>query len=1019
MFLCATSAQKDSNEATDLTASLFQNQLDEPIKVKKFEIELVSSVIRKNNKITISPPDNLLLFRLGPIDAGEAYTAEVKPGTYTLGQLAIEIQTALNDATPCNAWRGWSVSVDGSNKFTITFTVVPTPGLDTVEEISEARLESRGFLTRYDFDGAEQHIALEPIFEQGLGNESIAVAPDIMNYIDFYGPAVNASYRAVDTGNPNPENVTNVAVREVGLFEAGGRAEYIIAPTQVLQTSGIYAPLQTDEDMYLTLEDDTEGTPYDPSVFKESFIANMENGMFRNVKENFELSHHKQKNGILITPAGNRNADRRGPPYTRSKFTLNFPPMGIDPAEDFNVRRQERYINTFGATMVFDETDTQPLPNRGFRIEVNEFPAQVSSSTLKFEESAKEKLLFRPSVNPLIFGLQVKNDEVIDETNILIKGATSVVGETKIEYIPGSIGRMNNRFFGLGAFASSQQGKLSPLGEPAVYKTPLYRIDSVDSDGKPERVTLIDGGEHMGENKTLGDLFLNDPSTFVKTVEGTDSDEDIVSILCAKIEINDQATQIGNLGIREDTVIEYQYLPTEVGIVNDQIFQAIQEGIGDNAGSNPPFPVQFSKDVSVKLLPLSRNNITDKFVEFEVRQFQPTTTDFGNEDEIGDAFRTLGGNRAFNVLVLKARPGTWNSLTYSAGSPPTNWGLNFVEPDEDQRIKITIEQKEIYQQEIKCSFSTDGGASFQEEVTLLKSGDKVTGQVPSGPAFKKFEFTTKPRHFPLHPTISQYPKDLNNVLLVNPDTKIKGIFTSYKRGLNYIQGDNLVSGLKGNYEKNLIFQTIGATQPSVFAPFPTTLGNNHKPQIVLKTKQTGFTEVANSSPYPLNDGEIRTEEVPPIRATLGGILGLHSAYSAKEEFTSPKNFVGAIATEVNVDIPTVAVEINNIPIDGYISKDFDVRSTQVGIGSRLPIVGVIPSLEEVTASTKPVIDFRYNAPYSQPVVCDLPTEQFLYNLSFRLREVSTGKILEGLRHPTELIFRLKNLDEKLEDEKKM
>ncbi len=1012
MFLCATSAQKDSNETTDLTASLFQNQLDEPIKVKKFEIELVSSVIRKNNKITISPPDNLLLFRLGPIDAGEMYSAEVRPGIYTLAQLAIEIQTALNDATPCNAWRGWSVTVDGSNKFTITFTTVSTPALSTISEITDARLEVRGFANSYTLDSGAEEVKLEPKYEiAGLGNRSINVAPAIENYLsDFYDPATNASYSAVDIGNPNPENVGNVAVREVGIFEAGGRAEYIISPVPVLQTSGLYAPLQTDEDVYLTLEADVEGTGYDPSVFEDSFIAGMD--MYKNVKATNELSVHSQKNGILITPAGNRNADKRGPPYTRAKYTLNFPPMGLSSTEEFADRRQEQYINTFGATMIFDETDTNVLPNRGFRIEVGETPAETAGSTLKFENEDKEKLKFRASVRPLILGLQVKNDTKINDTNILVKGATPVAGETKIEYIVGSIGRMNNRFFGLGAFASSSQGKLS--GSPDVYKTPIYRIDSIDADGKPDQVTLMDGGEHMGEQGTLGDLFLNDPNTFVKTVEGTDSDETIVSTLCGKINIDDEARQIGNTTARAGTVAAFQYLPTECAIVNDQIFQANQEGEGINGGNQPPFPVQYSKDVSVKLLPLSRSNTTDKFVEFEVRQFQPTTTEFSDEDEIGEAFRQLGGNRAFEVLVLKARPGTWRSLVYSSSSP-ANWSGAFTAPDANQRIKITIEQAEIYKQIIKCSFSTDSGASFQEEITLLQSGDKVTGQVPSGPAFKKFEFTTKPRHFPLHPTISQYPKDVNNVTPQNTDTVLKGIFTTYNRGTNYRQGDNVVSGLKGNYEKNLTFQTIGATQPSVFAPFPTTLGNNHRPQIVLKTKQTGFTEVANGTAYPLTDGEIRTEEVPPIRATLGAVLGLHSAYSAEQEFTSPKNFVGNTATEVNVDIPTVAVEINNIPIDGYISKDFDIRSTQVGVGSRLPIVGVIPSLEEKPASTGPVINFRYNAPYSQPVVCDLPTEQFLYNLSFRLREVSTGKILEGLRHPTELIFRLRNLDEKMEE----
>ena len=1021
MFLCATSAQKDSNEATDLTASLFQNQLDEPIKVKKFEIELVSSVIRKDNKITITQPDNLLLFRLGPIDAGEAYTAEVEPGVYTLADLAIEIARALNDATPCNAWRGWSCTVDGTNKFTITFTTVSTPALSTIAEITEARLFTRGFLNTYTFDAGANTVSLEPVYMKGGdGNVGIDVRADFFTYLTTnYDVANGASYRAVDIGNSNPENKTTTMVREVGLFEAGGRVEYIISPVPVFQTSTRFAPLTSADDVYLTLEADVENTVYDPNEFEDSFIKDMD--MYKGVDELGNLSKHSQKNGILITPAGNVNAKKEGPPYTRSKFTLNFPPMGIDPAEEFDVRRQEKYFNTFGGTMIFDKTTTQKFPKRGFQIAIGESPTETALSTLNFTGHDRENLKFRLATRPLITGLQVKNDTVIATTNILVDGATPAPGETKIEYIVGRVGTMNLRTFGLAAFASSGQGKLIRLGEPDVFKTPVYRIDAIDADGKPTAVTLMDGGEHIYETKALdgGDLFLNDPNTFTITTIGSLTDEEIVTDLCSKLDIGDEAIHIGNLGIFEDVQTAFQYLPTEVGIVNDQIFQAVEEGFDDNIGTNPSFPVRYSKDVSVKITPLSRTNTAEKFVEFQIHQFQPTTADFTDEDEIGLTFRTLGGERAVKTLVFQARPGNWNSLTYSSGTPPANWTAAFAAPDADQRIKITIEQSEIYKQIIKCSFSTDAGVSFQEEITLLESGNKVTGQVPSGPAFKKFEFTTKPRHFPLHPCISQYPSALRDQITTNPDTIIKGIFTPYPRGASYRQGFNVVRGFKGNYEKNLIFQTEGATQPSVFAPFPTTLGNNHRPQIVLKTKQTGFTEVANSSGYPLADGSIREQEVPPIRATLGGILGLHSAYSAEAGFTSPQDFVGASATEVIADIPTVAVEINNIPIDGYISKDYDVRDAQVGVGSRLPIVGVIPSLEETTASTKPQIDFRYNAPYSQPVVCDLPTEQFLYNLSFRLREVSTGRILEGLRHPTELIFRLRNLDEKLEEEKKM
>jgi len=1010
MFLCVASAQKDSNENIDLTASMFQNQLQEPVRVKKFEIELVSSIIRKENKITITEPDNLLLFRLGPIDAGEAYTAELQPGVYTLADLAIEIARALNDATPCNAWKGWTCTVDGTNKFTITFTTVSTPGLDTIAEITEVRLLHNGFTNNYKLDSGNNIVSLEAKYDTiGFGGEGNEAVETTENLQDILGSTNNnlsfASFAGLDTGFENPEAYTNTAVKEVGLFEAGGRVEYILSPVPVFQTSGIYGPATVADDVYLTLENDTVGTQYDPSVFEESFVKDVM--MFNYTSTAGVVSKHSQKNGILINPANNANANAMGPPYTRGKFTINFPPSDV--ADVFDDRRQELYKNTFGANMIFDKnTTTQPIDSRAFRIEVGGFPAEVSKSTLHFQDEAEpEKLKFRLSTSPLVIGLQVKDSDTINTGNILNDGPAPEVKGTSISYIPGTIGRMNERSFGLPAFVGSKQGEIS--GIETHYKTPVYRIEAVDGNGIPTDIVLIDGGEHISLTAALsgGQLFLNDPATFV-TSGGTATDEEVVANLCSFLDIVD-IKMIGNQGLIDTVQTAFQYLPTEIGIVNDQVFQAIQNGINDNYGNSVPFPVEYSKDVSVKIVPLSRTNTSH--VEFSIFQFQPAETTFGDEGNISSTFRNLGEERDFKQLLVKGRPKTWESLTYTSGTAPTNWTAAFAAPDKDQRIKITIEQKEIYQQVIKCSFSIDSGASFVEERTLLETSNKVAGN-------KTFEFTTKPRLFPMHPCISQYPPLLNNVSPENESTDIKGIFTTYPRNASYRQGERLIMGTDGNYAKNLVFQTADATQPDIFT-FPTSLGNNHRPQIVLKTKKTGFTEVANGSTYPLADGEIRQQEVPPIRATLGAIIGLHSAYSAKEEFTSPKNFVGATSTSVLANIPTVAVEINNLPIDGYIAKDFDVRDSQTGVGSRLPIVGVIPSLEDETVSTKPKIDFRYNAPYSQPVKCNLPTEQFLYNLSFRLREIATGRIVEGLRHPTELIFRINPLEENEEKENNM
>ena len=403
--------------------------------------------------------------------------------------------------------------------------------------------------------------------------------------------------------------------------------------------------------------------------------------------------------------------------------------------------------------------------------------------------------------------------------------------------------------------------------------------------------------------------------------------------------------------------------------------------------------------------PLNFGNTAPEFLEFEIAQFQPDSATFSSEEDMVEKFRT-GRLYDMEKLLVRARPNSWNSLTYTSGVAPTNWTGAFVAPNTNQRVKISLEQKEIYQTEVKVSFSTDSGATFIEEQLLLKTGDQISGQ-------PKFEFVTKPRFFPLHPTFSAYPPQLRGASTTDFGLGIRGIFTEYDEKPRARQG-RFYKTYKSNYEKNLDFLTSGATQPS-FTAFPTTIVDQHRPQIMIKTSNRNLDIVANGTAYPMAVDKIRQQEVPPEnRATLGNLLNLSSAYSAESSFTSPVSFAGAGAATTIPFIPSIAVEINNLPLSGYISKEFNVREQRIGVGSKLPIVGVIPSLEQAT-STEPQIFFRYNAPYSQPVICKLPTETFLYNLSFRLREVSTGKIVEGLNHPTELIFRINPLPDEEKD----
>ena len=74
-------------------------------------------------------------------------TSKVVTSTWSnnVNNLTTEIARALNDATPCNAWRGWGCGATGTT-FEITFTTVSSPGLGSISLLSNSSFfETFGF----------------------------------------------------------------------------------------------------------------------------------------------------------------------------------------------------------------------------------------------------------------------------------------------------------------------------------------------------------------------------------------------------------------------------------------------------------------------------------------------------------------------------------------------------------------------------------------------------------------------------------------------------------------------------------------------------------------------------------------------------------------------------------------------------------------------------------------------------------------------------------------------------------
>ena len=382
MFLCATSAQKDkgTGEPYDLTPALFENELDEPIQVKNFEIELVSSVIRKDNSITITLHNNTLLFRLGPRDSGEQYTAVLETGVYTVTSLATEIARALNDATPCNAWRGWSCSVAGTT-FTITFTVVSTPTISSISLLSNSSFFISFGYSNFEYTPPTGNIGfyLQNYNVDGDGNTPVETTQQLNT--DVNSVRNNASYRGLDTGKASVEDVTTTSINDICIFEGGGRIEYEIRPTEVLTGHNVYID-PPGAGVYLTLEGNYYNTVYEG---EDGFIAT-------EVLQEYDGQVAQQLNGLYVTGTGNK-ADPRGPPYTFAKKEMTF--IADQISEEGNIiTRIEKFRTTFNGNIIFNQSVEIDIPNRAFQIDPDDTTNAKAFSTLHFDKKLFFKLIF-------------------------------------------------------------------------------------------------------------------------------------------------------------------------------------------------------------------------------------------------------------------------------------------------------------------------------------------------------------------------------------------------------------------------------------------------------------------------------------------------------------------------------------------------------------------------------------------------------------------------------------------------
>lgn len=1023
-FFVVASSGRRTGKRDDDSAALFECTFDESIgPLSGFNIELVSSVVRRQNSVVLTDLNNKILFRMGsagtysdpqPVDeggVGEMYIAQIRTGAYSsMSELALEISKAMNAATPCNAWRHWSCSFDPTTSvsaFQLSFAPPASPGAAdaSIALIQSPDILNYSYPTTYTESSTKSTLTFDretTMSGQTLFNCSPRCSIDsgqpAITGSSWCGSDVGSSPPVRDLGgNKNSFSVINQSCSsiDIGVVENGGRLIADYSPSKVVTSSNYI----TDQTYYVLVDKRVAGSAYANNP--QFYWADAEP-----LTQTLSVVH-PYLSGILLTSSPAADPKGRGPPYTRSSSKLHLPAKETStPAQPVHPATRS-FTYTYEGNLVFQTAGAARYSFHQNMENAEGRDADHASSNLYLgTEDSTEPMELRRANACLITGLQQKstpNNAVqtyIDTASgILQQPSVTEVGGTRLEYILGSIGRFNVQN---GLLSTNRQGELN-----GKYYTPRYMIMAVSGDKKQvTSAILLDGGEYIlpapGTGPTTdSSLFFNDPATYqtfppIGSTAVTVSD--VTEHLCTRC--NPTAADI-QTNAPVDPGLVFRYLGCETSLANDRIFTNTSLRHDPTYRMNLSRRCDFAKDLSVELSPKE-----DSFY-VRITQFQPTDALFTNESYDDSTFLINPASDQFKTLLLGGQmsPATWNSIQYASGAPsPSAWTVgtaagNFnvqkADPTSGEplsRVRVQIEVNNLFDQSIKLAYSEDGGNSYGHFVTLTSTTQQITQPIP----YATFQSTMKARLFPYHPIICGFPTT----------------------GLTH--GEQIIS-LSGNYTrypqencvKNNSLIAVGSFIPTITSFPPATMPNQSAPEILIKTFND-YKAVPDNSAYPLTGAtDCRVSEIPPGDiAMCGEILGFNTTYSTNAGYTPSFDIQGTAIAGLTAETETYVVELLNFSraIRGFVSNAPDFTSTTsaayVGDGQPKAIIGVIPA-SQIEQPSGAFTKFVYNAPYPLPIRVEYNQGQTLYikNLSFRLSDLQ-GRVIDDLESPSTLILRI-------------
>ena len=1008
------------NSIGDLTPATFRVEFDEPLKIKNADIELVACKISKKNEIVINAGNNQLCVRMGDSSVAEQYSAKIPVGNYLPAVLADAISQALNYVMPVNIYKGFSCTIV-ANKIKITYTISSAPSSVPFQDQLKEEVK---------------------VIQDGV---SYPIRTDDGNYVKF---ECSASQQAqirgplriptedwefcgsLDLGTRDPDRLQRNGIDQFGIWEdKKGVFTSILRPVSSVVKStfdagyGGFAGTSL-KPTYMTFEfeenQDEDGNPVS-GLYEYGGMFNS-NTLKDNVPREYNSKYHKQINGVLNRTFAHNDA--RGAPYNLQS-SFHFPYCN-NPKVNGSAQNSRKiyYDKTWSGCIDMRKQAGRPPANQPgpvpdtYSFQIDEISAEKKAICLAKRRGFKtDKVKIRPSILPLILGLpqqQVANGPVID-TFCSIQ-LPLVVAAVNIRYIVGTTGQLNFTGYGPQWLIDNEQGLQIGGGPNGIdlYKLPYYKILTIDANGSPVKVCLTDGGEHTivfdGTNPTTTQntsLYLNDPNTWEEIIVSGDAEDTIMEEQIFRIEPNAL-----DIGILETLKVKKQYrFPSfNMGLQRDDLFQLQNNNFPPAPYGDDPNKLLISKDIQIDLYSKLENNdgsVTpnEGQIEVSINQLQPQQP---NDDSL-----SIYADIESKKLLFNASSNTWNAKN-GDGVAMVNWGAGSFTGvnNADAAIKISIKQTDTYNQSIEIGYTN----LYVDTTTIFNNGvgpgatELVRTGITRGGGGKKMEVTQKTRFFPYHPVFSQIPcsiseKTINYYQCIGSEYPLRNCYYPITGKSNF----------QNNYEANLAFMAKGDfnAPQNIFPPTNAPPGGGgppgNKPVIMIKSQKLEPSQIS-PGPSPPPAGSVDLCVIEDFTPEEGGSLynaGLHSIMYSVWGGGAFVDFAQDAVPIKQPFMPSFAVEIQNLPLSGYVGKGFDEGKSQDrrGLGSRLPIVGIVPATE-FPESNDIIINYHYKTPYYQPVQVRLATPTFLYSLDINLRNLVSGRLLQDLIHSSEVILRI-------------